>query len=208
MFALFQAILIALLIAAVLAAALVGLRQSARSRGMARLAHRHQLRFSGSDPFDVPRRYADFGLMRSGHSPRAYNVVHGRSDRLGLRSFDFRYEVGHGTHRLTRQYHCVVLELPHDLPPALLWHESDPEGAPLEARQIDGTVGPWTYRGSDEVARALAEACAELADLQASIETNGSVALFCFAGGGRLEQSDLQMRHAIEAAERLTDPAG
>ncbi|MFP4355126.1 MAG: hypothetical protein ACLFUJ_08355 [Phycisphaerae bacterium] len=180
MFLTFQAILVALLVTAILGALLIGLTQSLRSRAMARLAHRQGLRFSSDDPFNVPMRYTEFGLIRSGHSPRAYNVVHGRK-HLPIRLFEFRYEAGHGTHRLTRLYSCIVLDLPAEAPEVLLWHGSDPEGAPLEARQIDGTVGPWTYRGSDEDARKLAEICSELGPLNISIETRGATMLCCSA---------------------------
>jgi hypothetical protein len=121
----------------------------------------------------------DFGLIRSGHSPRAYNVLYGRCDGIPVRLFDFRYEIGHGTRRLARHYAVVVAEASVESRNVVLWHQSDAEGAPLETRQVDGYVENWSYRGDDGSARALAQACQDLTGLGLSVESHEQAVLFC-----------------------------
>jgi len=171
-----QTAVISLLFLIVVAAfgwfAMRGLRQMRRARALARRAHGAGMRFSVSDPFDVPRRYADFVLMAGGHSPRAHNVTYGRLDGQPVRAFDFRYEIGHGTRRTTRHYSVVVAELDHELPDVLLWHvrdEAPPSGA-ADARQ---SLGCWAQRGDEALATKLAGACRPLGERVVSLQTHG-----------------------------------
>jgi hypothetical protein len=172
-------ILVLLMAAAVGSFVVMGLGQRRRRRALARQAHEWGMMFAAEDPFDIPRRYANFGLIRSGHSPRAYNVIYGRREGVAVRLFDFRYEIGHGTHRLTRHYVVVVAEIAASLPNVVLWHEADAEGAPLETRQVDGHVGSWSYRGADAEALRLGRACEPLAQRRLSVEAHGQTMMFC-----------------------------
>jgi hypothetical protein len=121
----FEYLLIAVLVAAVISFVVMGLAKVRRSRSLARAAHQRGNRFFRDDPFDVPRRYAKFALISSGHSPCAHNVTDGRLGGRSARAFDFRCELGHGTRRITRHYSVLVVgaaECPHRL---LMWSDAD-----------------------------------------------------------------------------------
>ena len=175
----FIAILIGVLLASVCSFAVMGLGRRRRVASLARRAHEKGMRFVPGDPFDVPRRYARFELIRCGHSAHADNVTHGRIDGWPVRAFDFRFEVGHGTRRLTRQYGVVVAETDLSLPAVLMWHEKDLDGGPLTARQCDRRKRPWLYLGDEEVASRLADSAEPLAEQGLSIQTSGSSLMLC-----------------------------
>ena len=199
-----------LILVAAITAAVLGLRQQRRTRRLARHAHNLQLRFASEDPFDVPRRYAAFGLMRSGHSAQAYNVIHGQRGGATVRAFDFRYEVGHGTRRLTRHYECLVVESPLPLASVVLWHQRDADAAPMESRQIDGAVGDWAYRGPDAQAVQMAQAFAGLAQQDLSIESQPGIVLVCGPvrrGGWSLDRRLDGTLAALESLREQTAPA-
>lgn len=173
----FVAALVGVLLAASVSFAVMGLGKMLRRRRLARDAHESGMKFFPDDPYDVPRRYADFAVVSSGHSPCANNVTAGRLRGRTLRAFDFRCELGHGTRRLTRRYSVVVAETRLAQPSLLMWHTGDAELAPLAARDMQGRVGRWSYRGSRELAEAVEPACRRLEQAQPSIEVRGAVVL-------------------------------
>jgi len=175
----FVALLVGVLVVSVLSFAVMGLGRRRRVIALAREAHRRGMRFSGSDPFDVARRYAAFELIRSGHSPHAHNVTYGRLDGWTLRAFDFRYELGHGTRRLTRQYGVVVVETDVPCGPVLMWHESDLRHGPMAAWRSRQRQACWLCQGSQDLAARLAELCWPLAEHRVSVQACGSVLMFC-----------------------------
>lgn len=158
---------------------IMGALQVRRTRALAGEAHRMELRFSPDDPFDVPRRYADFALVHCGHSPRASNVTYGRVGGCPVRAFDFRYEVGHGTRRSARHYSVIVVETDLSLPFVLMWHEGDAQAAPLAVRQAGKRRGGWFCLGSDRLAASLADACAPMTGDRVSMQTRENAIMLC-----------------------------
>ena len=182
---LFVALLIGVLVLSVCILAVMGVGRHCRVVALARQAHRMRMRFSPGDPFDVPRRYAAFDLIRSGHSPHANNVTHGQLSGWALRAFDFRYELGHGMRRLTRQYGVIVIETNRPLGSVLLWHEGDRQDGPGATRPHRRRHACWICQGPEDLAARLAELCWPVAGDRASIQTCGSVLMFCLPSRGR-----------------------
>ena len=161
-------VLIAILsVAALMRVAMAGARWR-RRRALARAAHELGLRFSAEDPFDLPRRYAGSALMQLGHSACAENVVFGRLAGWPLRWFDYRFEAGHGPHRLTRQLNVVAAETQLQCGLALACRGTAGGEAmgvlcevfPVEggwwrraahAKQADRLIGAWPATGSEAV---------------------------------------------------------
>jgi len=175
----FIVLLIGILLAAVVWFAALGVLQHRRTRMLARKAHELDLRFSDQDPFDVPRRYADFAIVGCGHSPRAHNVTYGRLDGLVVRAFDFRYEIGHGTRRAARHYNVVVMEADAALPSILMWNDADVEYAPIALRQGQGRVACWRVLGAESLAAQLGYACNAQADYGISMQTIDRALMLC-----------------------------
>ena len=148
------AFLAALLIAVITFAA-IGFMQWRRQVGLARKANAGGLRFSVDDPFDIPRRYCELVLMGSGHSLMAHNVTYGHVQGWPMRGFDFHYEVGHGTRRMTRRFSVVLLESPRPAPWLLIWRPSDAWTFPAAS---DGQIGPFSYIGPRPLASAVIDA--------------------------------------------------
>jgi hypothetical protein len=121
------------------------------------MAFDRSARFSREDPFDIPQRYRDFVLISCGHSPRAFNVMYGQVESWTLRSFDFRYEVGHGTRRMSRLYSVVAIDTQLKLPDVMMWNDGDSDNAPLEIRQVDGHIGRWSFAGDAKFAEQLCD---------------------------------------------------
>ncbi|MCD6303864.1 MAG: hypothetical protein J7M21_02760 [Planctomycetes bacterium] len=180
----FEAVLVTVLAASVVSFVAMGLAKVRRTRRLARAAHERQRRFFPDDPFDVPRRFADFALVMGGHSPRANNVTDGRVDGLAVRAFDFRCELGHGTRRTTRHYSVLAADVPGRDEQLLMWHDGDAELAPLAARTAEAHVGCWSCRGPAELVATVAAACEPLAAAAASIELRGR-RLMVLAPAGR-----------------------
>jgi len=167
--------LLGVLVTAVVSFVVMGLAKFRRARHLARAAHERGMRFFRDDPFDVPRRYAGFAVISSGHSARANNVTDGRLGSRPVRAFDFRYELGHGTRRITRHYSVITAETGRPCDSLLMWHEGDADLAPLAARDSEGRVALWGYRGARDLAADVAAACSEFEECAASVEIRGSV---------------------------------
>ena len=172
-----------ILLAAILAVAmglfaLMGLLRRRRTGALARQAHQGGMRFDAADPFDMPRRCAAFELIRSGHSPLARNVAHGRTAGATVRVFDFLHEQGHGTQRLARRYAAVVVELPAPLPEAFLWHAED-EPWPLPAASGGVRREAWIAVGEPSSVNRAVAACGEFAGRGLSVEVRGDRVLAC-----------------------------
>ena len=163
-----------LFVAAMVSFLMAGARQYRRTCRLRRRAEELGLRFSHSDPFDVPNRYANFALMAAGHSPFAYNMAYGRLDGWSVRGFDFRHELGHGTQRMTVHYSVVVAQTEIEMPYVLMWHEEHLGEVPLVVLHREGTIGRWRYAGSAEMAAELAEACDPSSSGAVSLQTFGS----------------------------------
>ncbi|MFA6133627.1 MAG: hypothetical protein WC869_06385 [Phycisphaerae bacterium] len=172
-------VLTAALAGAVVSFGLAGLRQSRRTVALARAAHEEGMLFSAEDLFDVPVRYGGFILTRCGHSQRANNITYGRMGGLPVRAFDFRYEIGHGTRRVSRHYGVIVVETAAVLPPLTMWNRDDADYAPLAARHCEGQAGSWCYQGDAAMARAAAAACEGLGASAVSLQTRGSALMLC-----------------------------
>ncbi|MHC4561228.1 MAG: hypothetical protein ACYS8X_00480 [Planctomycetota bacterium] len=167
---LFTALLVLVLAVSVVAFVAMGAAQRLRRRQLAEHARLLGLEFSGGDPLEIPLCYGDFVLMAAGHSPRAENVSYGRIGPCRLRVFDFSYEVGHGIRRSTRLYATAVLQIGDVLDSVLMWHQDDLADAPLIVGHAGNVAGNWLYSGSGASAGGLAEACADLAELGASMQ--------------------------------------
>lgn len=183
----------------------MGLRQRRRTSVLAAWAHAKGMRFSPDDPFDIPRRYADFSIIRGGHSPCVHNVTYGQRSGLPIRAFDFRYEVGHGTSRVTRHYNVLLIERDAPVPAVLMWNAHDLESAPLEARAGTETLACWTVSGDKARAGGLGFACSELADLGVSLQAAGRT-LMLFAPGRRDVKVYERMLEVADTAIRAMGP--
>ena len=205
----FMVVLIGVLVAAVVSFAVMGLLQHRRTNVLAGKAHRMGMRFSVEDPFDVPRRYADFARIASGHSASAHNVTYGRLGGLPVRAFDFRYEIGHGTRRTARHYGVVVIETSEALPPLVMWNDRDVECAPLASHQCDGHVACWAYLGPEPLAAAVGYACRALADRGAGMQAVGHAVMLCVPIRSRRQDYSDLMACAAAALQAATvgDPA-
>lgn len=193
----FVALLVGVLVAAVITFAVMGLADVRRRRRLARAAHQQGRRFFPDDPYDMPRRYAEFALVSSGHSARASHVTDGRLAGRCVRAFDFRCELGHGPRRMTRHYSVVSadgLEVPEAV---LMWPDNDAEFAPLAARGGEGRIGCWSFQGSRRLAAALAAAWRGSPDAEPSIEARGSALILAaparrFARGYSVSFEDVE----------------
>ena len=83
-----------------------------RREAMARLAASLGLQYYAADPWNLPSRYAHFGLFQSGHSKRAANVLAGEIDGRSVVAFDYRYTTGSGKNQTTHHYQGVILATP------------------------------------------------------------------------------------------------
>ena len=202
----FIVLLVGILLAAVVWFAALGILQHRRTRMLARKAHQLGLRFSDQDPFDVPRRYADFAIVGCGHSPRAHNVTYGRLDGLVVRAFDFRYEIGHGTRRAARHYNVAVLEADVALPAILMWNDVDAEYAPIALRQGQGRIACWSVLGDESAAAQLGYACNVQADYGISMQTVDR-ALMLYVPASRQRRGYSELLAMAPAALKSLSPA-
>lgn len=200
----FELLLIGVLSAAVVFFAVMGLLQTRRKNVLTRKAHEGGMRFSGRDPFNIPCRYRRFALIDSGHSPHATNVTYGRRGGGSVRAFDFRCEAGHGTRRVTRHYDVVVVETDFEIPGVLLWDDRDAEHAPLAARQADGHMAWWSWRGSEGMAARMIRACGASECSCMNLQVCGNVLLLCAPGGASSRASGALMDMADSVVESLS----
>lgn len=165
--------------ASVVSFVVMGFRQWRRTNSLARKAYEMKLHFSASDLFDVPRRFGGFALISNGHGPRAYNVTHGHIGKTLVRAFDFRYEIGHATRRMTRHYAVIAVQTRMSMGQLVMWHVDDVQAAPLSNNIGSRRVGQWICRGELELARVMAEANAPLSDQSVSVEVRNDTIMFC-----------------------------
>ncbi|MFP4104642.1 MAG: hypothetical protein ACLFVU_01005 [Phycisphaerae bacterium] len=175
----FGLILVVVLLGATTWFTAMGIAQVRRTRRMTRAAHQSGMLFFSKDPFDLPQRYGRFALMRSGHSPKANNVCHGRHAYGQLRSFDFRFELGHGTRRISRHYVVVTAEADTPVPEVLMWHEDDLEFAPLEIREGARGKGRWVCSGDDAMVETVSKVFGSDYPHELSLESHGQTLLAC-----------------------------
>ncbi len=174
----FTLLLIGVLMASVVSFVVMGFRQWCRMNSLARKAHEASLHFSASDLFDIPRRYGGFALISNGHGPRACNLTHGHIRSSMVRAFDFRYEIGHATRRMTRHYAVIAVQTAMSLGKLIMWHVDDIQAAPLSNNLGARRVGKWICRGDLELARVLSDAAAGLVDRPVSIEVRNGTLMF------------------------------
>jgi hypothetical protein len=75
-----------------IALVVISARQAKKRReDLARIAAGMNLRFDADDPFDIADRYSNFGVLATGHSRKAYNVVHGTRGPYKVKAFDYIY---------------------------------------------------------------------------------------------------------------------
>jgi hypothetical protein len=147
---------------------------------------------------------ARFHLFSQGHSPRLWNVLHGRTHDLDAAVFDYRYTVGHGKNK--RRYSTSVacfraddLDLPEfTLRPEGFWSRL---GVKLFGQQdIDFDTHPafskaFLLRGPDEpaVREVFAEPVLSYFEGQpgVSVEAAGPMLLF-YRHGSRVEPADVR----------------
>jgi len=184
----FVVVLMVVLAAALVSFLLMGLSKARRTRRLARLAHEQGRRFFRDDPYAVACRYAGFAMISCGHSPRAHNVTDGRLEGRPIRAFDFRCELGHGTRRVTRHFRVAAADLPAPPGDLLMWHDSDSEFAPLAARDSEGRLGAWNYRGRTDLAAAVAGALGGADPPASAVEVHGTTLMI--AGRPRRGRDD------------------
>ncbi len=204
MHAFFIVLLIGTLVASAVSFVVMGLLQHLRTSALARKAHEMGMRFSSDDPFDLPCVLADFALVSSGHSPRAENVTHGRLGGRAVRAFDFRYEVGHGTQRLTRHYSVIAVESPQEVDSMLMWHQDDATAAPMSLRLANRRLGQWLYEGSRPVAGALGEVCVKMGR-PASMEIRGKAAMLFTPVTGSRRAYAARVPDVVEVAADIVE---
>jgi len=199
-------ILVVALIAAVISFVVMGVFHEKRTRKISAMAFARSARFSREDPFDIPQRYRDFVLISCGHSPRAFNVTYGQVDFWTLRSFDFRYEVGHGTRRLSRLYSVVVIDTHLKLPDVMMWNDSDSDNAPLEIMQIDGHIGRWSFAGDAKFAAKLCDFAQKDGFENLSLQIYNNTLLLSRAAGAKSAENDtINPDIAVDLLRELKD---
>lgn len=199
----FVILLVAVLVGAVVSFIAMAIMQTLRMRRAGQEAHALNMRFSAEDLFDVPRRFADFALISSGHSPRASNVVYGRIEGRRVRAFDFRYEAGHGTRRFTHHYDVVVVETDRSLPSILLWNDAEMDSAPLAASGVDGHLARWVYRGDAREVWMAKDLCAEMLGETFSMQACDFALMFFCPAGKQTLPCRTRMNFAVQAAKAL-----
>jgi hypothetical protein len=194
----FMAILSIALVSAVISFFVMGWKDTARSRRLAREANQRQIRFDREDPLGTPARFRDFLLISGGHAPRTRNVAHGRLGEYPVRAFDFRFEVGHGTRRQTRRYSVIVFDLEQSYPDVVLWHDLDRHAAPPPVRKFSGRIAQWSYSGSRLLADTINNAAGSLAEDGLGVEVrDGHLMLWLPSRGRVLQDYCLWMDQAL-----------
>ncbi len=77
-----------------------------RRQELAAWGEQRGLRFSVDDPFDIPERFSQFGLMQQGHSREATNVLWREGQAGEAFIFEYSYTTGSGKDETT--YTCCA----------------------------------------------------------------------------------------------------
>lgn len=198
-----QTALIAILSLATLTLLVLAAAQWRRRRRLARLAHELGLNFFSNDPYDLPRRYAAFTLMQAGHGAYADNVMFGRMGGWSLRAFDYRYEAGHGPHRLVRRHSVVAADAATALPAVLAWQEPDGRPDSPVAAPVALMGGHWRVAGNSDVGRRLAGCWRLEGGDPACIEARDELLLFSVPRRLEPRRFATYVRAAVECLDRL-----
>jgi len=74
------------------------------------IAKRHRFNYSSEDLIGLHERYQNLDLIRQGHNRHAWNVVYGAVETGLIALFRYRYDVGFGANRSSRQWWVAVVE--------------------------------------------------------------------------------------------------
>ncbi len=201
----FPLILIAALGVGVVVLAWMGWSRRRRLLALARIAHETGMRFSPDDPFDLTRHYSGFVLPSAGHSGRAENVVFGRYDGWVLRAFDYYFEVGHGTRRMSRRYSIITADTDLDLPDLLMWSSDDTEHVPLAVRRPLGQAGQWMVITGMKFAGTMVEAFSNYSDRPIDLQINNGSVMICSPVRWKPVELTGELARAVECLQRLRE---
>lgn len=199
----FPLILIVALGAGMVVLAWMGCSRRRRLTALARTAHEMGMRFSPDDPFDLTRHYSGLILASAGHSGRAENVIFGRYDGWALRAFDYYFEVGHGTRRLSRRYGIIAADTDLDLPDVLMWSGDDSEHIPLAVSSPLGRSGRWLIITGMAFAPTLAEAFSNYPDRPIDLQIDNGSVMICSPVRWKPAELASQLARAVECLRRL-----
>ncbi|MDY7009592.1 MAG: hypothetical protein SVV80_02420 [Planctomycetota bacterium] len=194
----------------------MGWSRRRRLMGLARTANEMGMRFSPDDPFGLTKHYSGFVLASAGHSGRAENVVFGRYDGRDpqtrnnasgvpwmLRAFDYCFEVGHGTRRLSRRYGVIAADTDLDLPDLLMWSSEDSEHVPLAAGRPLGRSGQWMVITGMEFARTMTEAFSNYSDRPIDLQIDNGSVMICSPVRWKPAELAAELARAVECLQRL-----
>jgi len=83
-----------------------------KQEALAAWAAQQGFQFSARDPFDIPKRFDEFGLMQQGHSHAASDVLWKSSDGGELLIFEYSYKTGSGKDESTHTCCACSWQLP------------------------------------------------------------------------------------------------
>ena len=75
-----------------------------------RLADKYQMRYSRTDPFDIPQSF-EFALLREGRSRQAFNCLDGTYKGLPVILFDYRFVTGLGNQSKSHELSALLTRL-------------------------------------------------------------------------------------------------
>ena len=181
----------------------MGWSRRRRLMALARTAHEMGMRFSPDDPFDMTRHYSEFVLASAGHSGRAENVIFGRYEGWILRTFDYYFEVGHGTRRLSRRYSVIATDTDLDLPDLLMWSADDTDHVPLAVGDPVGRAGQWMVISGMKFAPTMAEAFGNYSDKPVDLQINNRSVMICSPVRWKPAELAGELARAVECLQRL-----
>jgi len=181
----------------------LGLSQRRRERKLSRLAYQMDMRFSASDPFALVKRYASSPLFQAGHSPRARNVIYGRFRGWLIKAFDYQFEAGHGTHRLTHRYNVITAETNLSIPNVLLWNTKDNEPPPLISLLLDRKINGWYLQGDVNFANTLAKSLDGFESEMINAETFNGIIMIYIREHGKPSQIGNRIIRLVDALAKI-----
>ncbi|MCK4624807.1 MAG: BatA domain-containing protein [Phycisphaerae bacterium] len=181
----------------------MGWSRRRRLNMLSRKAGEMGMRFSANDPFDMARRHSGFILASAGHSGRAENIIHGRYDGWHLRAFDYYFEVGHGSRRLSRRYSVIAADTDLDLGDVLMWSDDDTDNVPLIARTPTGRIGQWMVISGMEFAETVADAFSDYHDQPVDLQINNRSVIICSPVRWKPAQLAGELARAVKCLHRL-----